>query len=139
MTFPELNYLAVLVTAIAIFVLGGLWYSPALFAKRWIALQGRSQEEMKAANHLPMAVMLLISFFCGLLVVLALAVLLHHYSHMDAAKGAMIGALSWLGFQASTSFTTSLFSSRPTRLWFIDSGYNLVSAVMAGLILGGWR
>ena len=139
MTFPELNYLAVLVTAIAIFVLGGLWYSPALFAKRWIALQGRSQEEMTAANHLPMAVMLLISFFCGLLVALALAVLLHHYSHMDAAKGAMIGALCWLGFQASTSYATSLFSSRPTRLWFIDSGYNLVSAIMAGLILGGWR
>lgn len=139
MTFPELNYLAVLVTAIAIFVLGGLWYSPALFAKRWIALQGKSKEEMKAGNHLPMPVMLLISFFCGLIFALALAVLLHHYSHMDAAKGAMIGALCWVGFQASTSYTTSLFSNRPTRLWFIDSGYNLVSAIMAGLILGGWR
>lgn len=139
MTFPELNYLAVLVTAIAIFVLGGLWYSPALFAKRWIALQGKSEEEMKAGNHLPMPVMLLISFFCGLIFALALAVLLHHYSHMDAAKGAMIGALCWVGFQASTSYTTSLFSNRPTRLWLIDSGYNLVSAIMAGLILGGWR
>jgi hypothetical protein len=139
MQLPTLNYLAVLVAAIVLFVLGGLWYSPAMFAKRWMALQGRSMEEMKAGNHLPMPVMLLISFVCGLLVALALAVLLHHYSHMDAMKGAGIGALCWLGFQASTSFTTSLFSSRPTRLWLIDAGYNLVSVILAGAILGGWR
>ena len=139
MALPQMNYLAVLVAAIAIFVLGGLWYSPALFAKRWMALQGRTEAEMKAANPLPMPVMLVISFFCGLLVAVALAVVLHHYSHMDAMKGAMIGALCWLGFEASTSFTTSLFSSRPFGLWIIDWGYHLVSAIAAGLILGGWR
>lgn len=139
MTLPQMNYLAVLVAAIAIFVLGGLWYSPVLFAKRWMNLQGRSEAELKAASHLPMPVMLLISFLCGLVVALALGVVLHHYSQMDAMKGAMIGALCWLGFEASTSFTTSLFSSRPFRLWVIDWGYHLVSAVMAGLILGAWR
>ncbi len=139
MNLPQMNYLAVLVTAVVLFILGGLWYSPVMFAKRWIALQGRTPEELKAANPLPMPVLMLISFVGGLLVALALAVVLHHYSYMDAMKGAMIGALCWLGFQASTSLTTSLFSSRPSRLWLIDAGYNLVSAVLAGLILGGWR
>ena len=45
MHYPAINYLAVLVAAIVIFVLGGLWYSPVLFAKRWIALQNRTEEE----------------------------------------------------------------------------------------------
>lgn len=34
MHFPDVNYLAVLVSGVAIFALGGLWYSPALFAKQ---------------------------------------------------------------------------------------------------------
>ena len=139
MNLPQLNYLAVLVAAIAVFILGAVWYSPALFAKKWMSLQGKTEAEMKAGVHLPMAAMLFISFLCGLVLTLALAVLLHHYSQMNAMRGAMIGALSWLGFVAATSFTTSLFSSRPTRLWLIDAGYHLASLVVAGMILGGWR
>ena len=38
------NYLAVLVSGVALFMLGGLWYSPVLFAKRWTALVGKSLE-----------------------------------------------------------------------------------------------
>ena len=34
MHYPPINWLAVFVAAIVIFVLGGLWYSPVLFAKR---------------------------------------------------------------------------------------------------------
>ena len=37
MMSPAPNYLAVLVAGLVIFLLGGLWYSPALFAKKWIA------------------------------------------------------------------------------------------------------
>ena len=29
---PTINYLAVLVSAVIFFIIGGLWYSPALFA-----------------------------------------------------------------------------------------------------------
>ncbi len=32
---PEINYLAVVVAALGSFLLGGLWYSPALFGKVW--------------------------------------------------------------------------------------------------------
>ena len=39
----HVNFLAVLVTGIVIFVLGGLWYSPVLFARRWVALMGKTE------------------------------------------------------------------------------------------------
>ena len=35
-----MNYLAVLVAAISSFMLGGLWYSPALFGRAWNAENG---------------------------------------------------------------------------------------------------
>jgi len=37
MSLPPVNYLAVLVFGVVIFMLGGLWYSPLLFAKKWVA------------------------------------------------------------------------------------------------------
>lgn len=35
--FDYLNWSAIAVAALAYFALGALWYSKALFAKRWIA------------------------------------------------------------------------------------------------------
>ena len=46
------NYLAVLVAAVVIFMLGGLWYSPVMFAKRWVALQGKSMKQMSGGARL---------------------------------------------------------------------------------------
>jgi hypothetical protein len=36
--FSEINWLAVLVSGLAYFALGALWYSPVLFSKKWIEL-----------------------------------------------------------------------------------------------------
>ena len=40
--FPAVNYLAIVVAAIVIFILGGLWYSPMLFSRRWVKLIGKT-------------------------------------------------------------------------------------------------
>ena len=37
---PEVNYLAVGAAALSAFLLGGLWYSPLVFAKPWMAYAG---------------------------------------------------------------------------------------------------
>ena len=141
--FPTINYLAVLVAGIVIFVLGGLWYSPVLFAKRWIALQGRTEEQMRAqAAAANMPVMYVSAFICGLVTALVMAMVLGHMAtsvELNAAHGATIGVMCWLGFAATTSYATALFSGKPKQLWLIDSSYNLVSFVLAGMILAVWR
>ena len=45
MELPDVNYLAVLAAAVSAFVLGGLWYSPILFAKKWMAYTGNECAE----------------------------------------------------------------------------------------------
>ena len=130
------NYLAVLVAGVVIFMLGGLWYSPVLFAKRWVALVGKSEEELKSAGS---PINYLFVFICGLIVAYAMAVVVGHFPPHTAARGAMVGAFCWLGFAAATSYATVLFSTKPRALWLIDSGYNLVSFVIAGIIVAAWR
>jgi hypothetical protein len=140
MMLPAVNYLAVLVSGIVIFMLGGLWYSPVLFAKPWIALMGRTEEELRAeAAKKSMPLMYLTVFICGLVTAAVLAVVINRFGATTAGAGACIGALCWLGFAAATSFGSSLFSFEPRKLWLINSAYNLVSFVIAGVILAVWR
>lgn len=144
---PQLNYLSVLVAGLVIFLLGGLWYSPVLFSKRWIALQGRTEEQMRAdAAKANMPVMYFIAFVCGLIIAWGIAVLANHFPPATplsgvqwAMRGAKLGLFCGFAFAAPTSFANSIFSTKPKALWVIDSGYNLVSFVVAGLILMTWR
>ncbi|HEV8659121.1 MAG TPA: DUF1761 domain-containing protein [Thermoanaerobaculia bacterium] len=139
MQLPHVNYLAVLVAGVAIFLLGGLWYS-LLFAKPWLKAMGMTQEEVKAASaSTSMPLSYLGAFICGLLIAWVLAIMIKHFPPVSVGRGAVVGALCWLGFAGATSFASSLFSMKPKELWLINSGYNLVSFVIAGLILGAWR
>ena len=47
---PDVNWLAVLAAAISAFLLGGLWYSPALFGKAWQRGAGLTDEQLKGGN-----------------------------------------------------------------------------------------
>jgi hypothetical protein len=135
----HINWLAVLVSAVAIFILGGLWYSKLLFARPWVRLMGKTDEELKASTSGPAPLMFLGAFVCGLLISIVLAMLLHHFGPHGVFFGMHLGALCWLGFAAPTSFANAIFSGKPKMLWLIDSGYNLVSFLMAGAILEAWR
>jgi hypothetical protein len=138
MSFPIVNNVAVLVSGVVIFLLGGLWYSPVLFAKRWVALIGKTEEELKAsAGNMPTSYLFV--FFCGLLTAWIMALVVGNFSTATALDGGLIGALCWLGFAGATSFGTALFSGKPKALWLIDSGFNLAAFVIAGVILAAWR
>jgi hypothetical protein len=141
---PHVNYLSVLVTGVVIFVLGGVWYSPLLFAKPWTRLMGKSEEEMKAYMASPkakreMPLMYATAFVTALVIAWVMAIVVNHFPPQSLLRGAEVGTLCWLGFTATTSYATALFSMQPKALWAINAGYNLVSFVLAGAILGVWR
>jgi hypothetical protein len=141
---PHVNYLAVLVSGVVIFVLGALWYSPLLFAKPWTRLMGKTEEEMKAYMASPkakreMPLMYGMAFVTALVTAWVMAIVVNHFAPPSVLRGAEVGTLCWLGFAATTSYATAMFSTQPKALWLINSAYNLVSFALAGAILGAWR
>src|SRR6476661_10702362 len=83
MSFPVVNNVHVLVSGVVIFMLGGLWYSPVLFAKRWVALIGKTEEELKAsAGSMPTNYLLV--FICGLVTAWVLALVVGNFAPASA-------------------------------------------------------
>ena len=48
---PDINWLAVLTAALSAFLLGGLWYSPAMFLKAWQRGAGLTDEQLQKGGH----------------------------------------------------------------------------------------
>src|SRR3989475_8990130 len=51
MPTANVNVLAVIVAALATFVLGAVWYSPVLFAKQWMQAHGYTPEQLEAMKR----------------------------------------------------------------------------------------
>jgi hypothetical protein len=137
MASHHLNHLAILVSGVAIFMLGGLWYSPALFARPWVRLMGKTEEEMRAKAGGPGSYIAV--FGCALLTAFVMAMVLAHFGVITIGGAVAMASLCWLGFAGATSYGSALFSSQPFRLWLINSGYNLVAFIVAAIILTLWR
>jgi len=128
------NYLAVVVSAIAYFVLGAVWYG-VLFNKPWMALEHMTVEQARSVNP---AIPYIVSFVLELLVAYSLAQLCIWRNANTAARGASIGILVWIGFVGPISFMNYMFEMRPKALFAINEFYPLVGMMLMGAILGAW-
>ena len=136
----HVNYIAILVAAVVSFFIGALWYSPLLFAKRWIKATCKTEEDLKGGDG---TTPYIISFVAWLIATYVLAVFIDYGVDLNSSPQFLYGMLAaflcWFGFVAAISLIHNLFAQRPTALWFIDSGYILVAFLISGIILAEWR
>ncbi len=128
-----MNYFAILVAAVANMAIGFVWYGP-LFGKKWAALHGYTEEQIKSMNPGPLYAQ---SFVAVLVSYLILARFVTPTTTL--MEGIEVAFLVWLGFVTTTQFTASIFSTKPRALYFLDTGYQLVTFIAAGTILASWR
>ena len=129
-----INLLALAACVVVRFIVGGLWFSPPLFLKAWQSETGVGNEAMKARMPMAMASDLIGS----ILMAFILAHAVRYAGASTPATGAEVGALAWLGFIAVTTFARVSYEGSSLRLFSISSGYNLVTLVLMGAILGEW-
>lgn len=133
-----INLLAVLVAAVATFVLGGLWHSPLLFGKVWVRAHGYTPEKMESMRA-GVGRTYAVSFLCYLVMATVMALLIGATDTVTALGGVRLGALCWLGFAATIGLTANLFSDKPLATYLLDAGYQLVYLSVMGAILASWR
>jgi hypothetical protein len=129
----QVNFWAVVVAAASAFLLGGLWYSPALFGTAWKREAGMAE---KGEGGHPAKVF-------GVSLVFAMAAALAYALLMPPPAGAASALLQGLAVGAgiaATSFGINYqFASRSNTLWLIDGGYHTVQFGIYGLVIGLWR
>jgi hypothetical protein len=129
----EVNYFAILAAAVAAFVLGGLWYSPMLFGKTWMAASGVTEEQTRQGNP---AKVFGIAFVWALLGAAVFAMFLGPSPGFAFATGAGFAAgLFWVAGSFGINYQ---FEHRPVRLLLVNGGYHTVQYTLYGIIIGLW-
>lgn len=136
MDFTGINFLAVLVAAIAAFGLGALWYTPILFGKSWQKLLGFSDEYLQGGN---MALTFGSSFVMMLLMSFGIAFLFKGHLGPDWLEGAHLGLLLGVFLVGPSIAINLLYQRKSFKLWAIDAGYQIIFLIMMGSIIGAWR
>jgi len=123
-----INWLGVLLAALATFAVGGLWYS-VLFAKAWQREAGVTDEQLKHGT---------VRVFVGsFLLALVMAVVLAAFiGDAGAGFGTLAGLAAGVAWVAAALGINYLFERRSLTLFAINASYNVVAFTAMGAIIG---
>ncbi len=132
------NYVAVLVAAVAAFVLGWLWYSPLLFLKPWLRLRGLDPAAAMAGAKMPGGKLLAELARCLVLayVVARFAALLGIHGGFGAVH---FGLFLWIGFPVILLAGSVLWENVPWKVAAIHAGDWLVKLLVIPLVVSVGR
>jgi hypothetical protein len=133
----HVNYLAVFVATVAVFVLGWLWYSPLLFLKPWMRLRDMDPVAAMAGAKMPAGKLLIELVRCFVLayVIARIVALLGVSSWMSAVH---LGLFLWIGFPVTLLTGSVLWENIPWKVAAIHAGDWLVKMLVIPIIVSGW-
>ena len=130
----HINYLAVVVAAVAGFLLGWGWYT--VFGKVWMAALGKSKEDRNKGKH--SVTPLLIAAVSCFLMAWMLAGLMGHLSDVTIRGGVVSAIFVWIGFVLTTVATNQAFEGMRPLVTAIDAGHWLAVLILMGAIIGAF-
>lgn len=135
----EVNYLALILAVVASMAIGFVYYMTPFIAKPWMKLMGYSKEDVKPTGN-EMAKMygtsavlaLVTAFILSNVMTMSMA----YFNYDGISTGLMSGFWMWLGFVMPVQLTDVLFSKKPIKLFAINTGYQLLSLLAMGVVIG---
>ena len=135
----DLNWLAVIVAALAYFALGALWYAPPFLGKAWMRATGFKEPEKgegpgAAVYTAPLVGCLVASIATGMLAAAT--------GTNSISKGVVLGLVVGIGYAVAIVGTGAVFETdKPdTKTWLvITAGYHLVGLLIASVIISAWE
>jgi len=141
MIISHLNYAAVAVSAIIYFAIGGMWFSPLLFVKPWMAGHGitmPTDEATKAEFRKQMPRQMAITFLMCFIGTIGVAYLEAAAYTTNWMMGAKIGLIAGV-FGSITLGLSHMYTSKSFKTFVIDAGYHVVGLIIVGIVLAVWR
>ena len=139
MAFLTVNWLAIVVAAVAAWIFGGVYYTA--LSTPWLAAQGKTLEQCKqeqaGKSGLAKATPFILAIVGELIMAWALYGILVHLNAFTIRGGLIAGVLSWFGFVLTTMTVNNAFGGHKPMLTVIDGVAWLGALVIIGAIVGG--
>jgi hypothetical protein len=138
MDFSSINWIAVVLCLVASMVIGGVWFSPAVFFNKWWKAVGKTEKDMQDMSKGSSSSMMATwggVILASLVQAIFMGFMTNAMEATDWVSGAMTGFFLWLGFIAPSSLTNKLFADR-VPAWFYEAGNHLVTFLVMGAIQG---
>ncbi len=134
----HVNYLTVLVSAVVVFVLGWLWYSPLLFFKPWMRARGMDPAAAMAGAKMPGGKLAIEFARCFVLsfVIFRFVTLLGIVRVLGAVH---FGLSVWIGFPVLILVGSVLWENTPWKVAAIHAGDWLVKMLVVPIIVVLWH
>lgn len=140
MFFSNINYWTIIISAVASMGLGFLWYSPVLFAKRWMKEMNYNPEELAKLKEKNGPTGMVKTYSMGVVVALITAFIFSGLLNsliITGFGGLLCVAFSmWIGFSMPIALNGVLYGKDSLMLFAINSGYQLVSFIVIAFIVG---
>jgi hypothetical protein len=140
MAFANVNFLSILVAAVAAWIFGGIYYTA--LSKPWLAAQGKTMEQCKAEqagkSGAAKAMPFILAFVGEFIMAWVLYGILVHLNMFTVRDGIISGAFCWFGFVLTTVTINNAFSGKKPMLAAIDSGAWLGALLIIGAVVGGF-
>jgi Protein of unknown function (DUF1761) len=127
------NYLAVVVAAVAAFVASSVWY--IAFGKEL----AKSSAAFAEALQKPQPWKMLVVIVQSLVLALVLAYIIGLIGNVDWIGALRVGVLLWIGLSAMQWVGSIMWEKIPVKMAAIHAGDWLVKLVLIAVIVGVWR
>jgi hypothetical protein len=131
----EVNFVEVIVAAIATMIVGMLWYGP-LFGKAWAKLNNMNMNDKSLKKKMRPAYFG--SFLASIIMAAILSVVLGSFAVMDVGDALLIGLVSWAGPVATTMLINYAWAGKSFKLFMIDSFHHLANILVISAIVTAW-
>ncbi|HEX6331896.1 MAG TPA: DUF1761 domain-containing protein [Actinomycetota bacterium] len=132
----DADWLAVLLAAVAYFVIGAVWYAPPVFGRAWMAAGGLP--DMRETGGGPGPAIYVVPLIGSALSAIALGMIAVATGTDTVGEGFVLGLVVGIGFAISIALVTATFEStkpKPMVWGAVNGGYHLVGNVVAAVVI----
>ena len=126
--FDDLNWVAVIVAALAYWVFGAIWYNDAVMGKKWREATGLDMSK-------PTPKQIVGNLVLWFVAALALGLISTAIGADDVGDGIVLGLVVSFGFIGTNAINKDLYEGGEKAVMMVNAPYTLIGFTIMGIIL----
>ena len=133
LSFSGLNWLAIIVAAIAFFALAAIWYQPRVMGNTWMKAAG-----VDPGGDGPKPAMFGVTYVAYFVMATVLAMIARGIGASSFSDGLVLGLLTGFAFVALQALINATYEGRSRNLVRANGGIGIIGHVVMAVIITTW-